>query len=337
MKTSRRQFIAKQLMVMAVWPFFSKTSFNKGYGIFDFNIGLSGPSFNEEFFNQLNLKKIAFKTIEDPYQLPGSLDALLLGGDSAEKMAIAISSIQAKSPVLFTVPAVGNMNQINQLKDKVAQQQINAGLLCPAVFLSSSDKVRQLLQQEEIGPLRKIKIALQNDYKNPYFSAFASGYLGDLYHLINISMHWLDLIPEKIKVFADPSTADASTPESNLTFANGIILTAQKTTKVQDNHQWMIMIEGQKGSIRLTDSQNILLRKTDGSSQIFNFPEQDYQIAFKANIEDFVNACKNQSNPRLGLKDAIISLTINHQAQQSASTGQEVSLELGQNIKGTMK
>jgi rhamnogalacturonyl hydrolase YesR/predicted dehydrogenase len=292
-----------------------------------FHLGLIGEKSHQTFYANA-LKKIPFLSVSviEQYQAK-TVDAIIIATPLAKRAELTKRLLQTGCHVLVEAPIATSYQEFDAIMLAANQQNKRLAVASFHRFLPSVVQARSLI--DELGKISAIYIQVNQKNTEPLLARHQEGFVSQALPLFDL-VRWL-CAKNPHRLYTQKNLlAQFSKPTKNLHLLVelGTIPVLYATVPVfeMDNH-WVITIHGRKRHLRLI---------SDGKLQYFEVTGQwktlrkgysdDYQIAVRDFLIDFVQSCQTGKEPEVNVLDGMAQLALTLAAVKSAQSGQAISM-----------
>ena len=268
--------------------------------------------FYQHYFNKTKGTRFNPSTLET--SLSNESGIVFLDSYLATKSACMIMLMEQGKDILTSYPMGSNLGEYVNVLEFMDNYGKVVGLLNPLAFYPAIITLKNILEQESIA-LAKVHINahprnLGADFKIRGFSGTAQPFQ-------RIVSYLADAYPMSLVANADNKGTiariliDYESFETHIHFDN-------------NNLGWDMELSS-SGFSAMTDHTGLLVVRNEVEPRITADPDV-MRYAIKANLQDFLQAVRERSEPRVNHIDGLASIVINKATEESLRTGTPVNL-----------
>ncbi len=254
------------------------------------------------------------------------IDAVCICTPSGFHAENALRVMEAGKHVLIEKPLALNTDDCDRLIEAAAKYGVKAGVMSQLRFAETTQILKSLVDNGDLGRIVTADI-LMKYYRSPEYFA-ESPWRGTWKHdgggaLMNQGIHGIDLllyIMGKAKsVYGMARTLRHSievedTASAVVEFENGALGLIQGTTSVSPGYPRVLTVSGTKGTVSITENRftewSITDREIPDGIRLggeirsgARNPTDISNAGHRMQIEDFIDAIRNDREPKVGLAD----------------------------------
>ena len=290
----------------------------------------------------------AFETYEDMLYCK-EIDAVCICTPSGLHASLALEAIKAGKNVVVEKPVAITRAQMASLKTAISQSQVKLAVISQLRFTEAVTKIKNAIEDGTLGQILMVNAEMKYYRSNEYYAS--SGWRGTYVMdgggaLMNQGIHGIDLMlylaGEAVSVSAVCKTLvrDIEAEDTACIVAeykNGAIGTVQGATSIEPGYPRVIEICGTRGSVALQEDTIIRwdidgktldakdIQKSDMAS--FRTPDGFDITNHKMQIEDFIEAIKEDREPLVNLDEGCRAVEFILAAYESSNTNTKIYLQ----------
>jgi len=279
-------------------------------------IDLIGTSQNcdiyEQYLNKIRGIRISKGSLD--VSLSNESDIILLESGAGTKSAYMLLFLEQGKDILTTYPMGSNLSEYASISDFMETSGRFVGLMNPLVFFPPIRMLREIIEKENIT----LKHVLINCHPVNLGGDFrVGGPTGTAQALQRIVSLISDIYPASLI---------ANTNDNDELDSINIQFEDFQSTIQFDSEQlgWNMKFSGENFTA-MTDHTGLLAVRNEVKPRMTPDPAI-MDKAIKANIEDFLHAVRQRSEPRVNHLDGLASIILNRAVEESLITGTSASL-----------
>jgi myo-inositol 2-dehydrogenase/D-chiro-inositol 1-dehydrogenase len=295
---------------------------------------IADPFMDEEWAGERGLV-----TTRDPEAVLADeeIEALLIFSPSTLHADQIIAAAKGGKHIFCEKPIALDPDRIREALDAVAEANVKLQIGFNRRFDPDFRRLREAVSSGEIGRLYQIKITARDPASPPIDYVKTSGGM-----FLDMTVHDFDMVrylsgSEVEEVYAtgaamiDPAIGEAGdidTAITTLKLKNGALAVIDNSRQAVYGYDQRIEVFGSKGSILACNRTPTRTVRTTAGGVITDKPLyfflERYQESFRAEMEEFVAALREDRDPSVGGIDGLISTLIGIAAKESMEHGEPV-------------
>ena len=275
-----------------------------------------GSTENYEYYNDL------FKKIKKVNLVPGTLESsmksisnpVFLDGDLSHKATYAIFLVEQGKDVMCSYPIAANLSEYNSIKEYLLRHDRRLGIINPLIYFPSIRSLKGLcmLYNDSIS---NIRISCHPDEIFPGF--IVDGYAGTAQMLERMISYISGQVPNSLSTDSNDNGQLRKLQFDYTSFTCDILFDEAQPG-------WTMDVEGPEFRAGLDHSG--LLTINDEPEPRVEPSSSTWDKAVIQNLENFINAVRDRSEPDLSSIDGLASIILNSAVEESLETGNAVRL-----------
>jgi predicted dehydrogenase len=273
----------------------------------------TGFLYYEGFFNRIKDNRFVSGTLEG--SLANDSDIVFVDTDPSTKSAYILMLLEKDKDILTSYPLGNNLSDYTSIAEFREKYGRITGLLNPILFYPSMLALGEIIDSGYIS-LNRIGINCHPTCLGHDFNV-RHGLAGSAQHLQRCVSVITGQYPISLKAYNGENNA----PTRITLYYDGFPV---DITTDWNHRGWIMELSGE-GFEAMADHTGILAIRGGVEPRIAPDPSV-MEKAVKANIEDFLQAVKVRSEPRVNHVDGLASIILNTSVEESQRTGELVNL-----------
>ncbi len=265
-----------------------------------------------DHFKRIRKSRFVFSSFESAL-LDGS-GIVFLDSDSATKSSYIIMLLEQDKDILTTYPLGGSLGDYANISEFREEYGRIVGLLNPLAFYPSIQTLKEIVALEDVS-LERIQVNchpvnLVKDFQ-------IAGPAGTAQPLQNIASYITGLYPVSLQAEAD---ASGELSRIHVRYEDFTLIIRFDREQIG----WTMKFTGEDFSA-LADHTGLLALNNEVEPRHAPDPAV-LGKAIRLNMEDFLTAVRDRSEPRVNIIDGLASIMLNRSVEESLKSGQAVNI-----------
>ena len=268
-----------------------------------------------------------------------SIDAVVIGTPTNTHIAILRRAVDADKKILLEKPIDLDLAKIDAAWAEIAPKAPFVMLGFNRRFDPSFREVKERVEKGEIGTVRAVRITSRDPQPPPaaYLSVSGGMFKDMTIHDFDMARFQLGDIVEVQAMASDNGLPEFQEARDHaqavivMRAASGALATIVNSRSCAYGYDQRLEAFGDAGSLEAGNWTATTVRansasETEAAGPILNFFLERYMPAFRAELDEFVQAVKADRAPAVGIADGRAALVLAEAAAESVATGRAVAV-----------